>query len=74
MRTTQDAPTQREAGQVIVWRRDQLAAAGFDTPLASALAADRSWDLHALLELVERGCPPALAVAILSPLDTGVTR
>jgi hypothetical protein len=27
------------------------------------------YDLHALIELVERGCPPALAVRILGPLD-----
>ena len=25
--------------------------------------------LHALIELVERGCPPALAVRILAPLE-----
>ena len=27
------------------------------------------YDLHALIELVERGCPPELAVRILAPLD-----
>ncbi|WP_344257069.1 hypothetical protein [Terrabacter carboxydivorans] len=26
-------------------------------------------DLHALLELVDAGCPPELAARILSPLD-----
>jgi hypothetical protein len=26
-------------------------------------------DLHQLLELVDRGCPPELAVRILAPLD-----
>jgi hypothetical protein len=26
-------------------------------------------DLHELIELVERGCPPALAARILAPLD-----
>ena len=26
------------------------------------------YDLHALIELVERGCPPALAIRILAPL------
>jgi hypothetical protein len=26
-------------------------------------------DLHALIELVERGCPPPLAARILAPLD-----
>jgi hypothetical protein len=26
-------------------------------------------DLHALVKLVERGCPPPLAARILAPLD-----
>jgi hypothetical protein len=26
-------------------------------------------DIHALLELVDRGCPPHLAARILAPLD-----
>ena len=28
-------------------------------------------DLHALIELVERGCPHHLAVRILAPVDSG---
>ena len=51
------------------WRRDQLITAGFELPLAVALASDRRYDLHALLELVGRGCPPPLAVRILAPLE-----
>ena len=54
---------------VLRWRRDQLVAAGFEPPLALALAEDRRHDLHALIELVERGCPPRLAVRILAPLE-----
>jgi hypothetical protein len=27
------------------------------------------YDLHALIDLVERGCPPELAVRILTPLE-----
>ena len=54
--------------EVLRWRRDQLAAAGFELPLAQAVAQDREFDLHALIELVERGCPPRLAVRILAPL------
>jgi hypothetical protein len=26
-------------------------------------------DVHALLELVDRGCPPVLAARIMAPLD-----
>ena len=54
---------------VLRWRRDQLVAAGFEPPLAIALAQDRRYDLHAVIELVERGCAPRLAVRILAPLE-----
>jgi hypothetical protein len=54
---------------VIGWRHAQLARAGFAPALASRLARDGRYDLHALLELVDRGCAPALAVRILAPLD-----
>jgi hypothetical protein len=55
--------------QVLAWRRGRLLDAGFDPDLAGALAAERRMDLHALLQLVERGCPPALAARILAPAD-----
>jgi hypothetical protein len=59
-----------QAGQdVIAWRRDQLVRTGFPLPLASRVAADRRFDLHALIELTERGCSPELAVRILAPLE-----
>jgi hypothetical protein len=50
------------------WRRRRLAAAGFDPRLAAELAAEPAVDLHELLVLVDRGCPPALAARILAPL------
>jgi hypothetical protein len=43
--------------------------AGFDEREASRLGQDAGYDLHALLELVDRGCPPSLAARILAPLD-----
>ena len=55
--------------EVVAWRRDQLAAAGFPLPLAARIADDGRYDLHALIELAERGCAPELAVRILAPLD-----
>lgn len=56
------------------WRCRQLTDAGFSRSLAREVARDPAYDLHALIELVERGCPPALALRILAPLDewTGV--
>jgi hypothetical protein len=58
--------------QLIAWRRGQLVAAGFGEPLALTIAADAGYDLHALIELVERGCEPRLALRILAPLDGSV--
>jgi hypothetical protein len=47
----------------------QLVESGFPGALAARVAADRHYDLHALIELVERGCAPHLAVRILAPLE-----
>jgi hypothetical protein len=58
-----------QSGAVIGWRRGRLLEAGFAPDLAARLARDCRIDLHALLELVDRGCPPALADRILAPLD-----
>jgi hypothetical protein len=50
------------------WRRCRLVEAGFPVAVADAVAADPRFDLHALLQLVDRGCPPGLAVRILAPI------
>lgn len=51
------------------WRRRRLIAAGFDPALATRLTQDSAVDLHELLVLLDRGCPPRLAARILAPLD-----
>jgi hypothetical protein len=51
------------------WRCEQLTVGGFPHDLAARVAADPRFDLHALIELVERGCPHELAVRILAPLE-----
>lgn len=51
------------------WRTARLVAAGFDGALAARIARDGRFDVHALIELVERGCPPHLAFRILAPLE-----
>jgi hypothetical protein len=58
-----------ESGRIVAWRRDQLTAAGIPLPLAARVAQDDRYDLHALIELVERGCAAELAVRILAPLE-----
>jgi hypothetical protein len=55
--------------EVVVWRRDQLESSGFPPALAATIASDPRRDVHGLIELVERGCPPELAARILAPLD-----
>jgi hypothetical protein len=55
---------------LIEWRKRRLRVAGFAPAAAAALAADCAADLHALLDLVDRGCPPHLAARILAPLDS----
>lgn len=60
------------AGQpegVAAWRTDRLLAAGLGEASARALGADCVVDLHALLELVDRGCAPELAAHIVAPLE-----
>jgi hypothetical protein len=51
------------------WRRSRLRHAGCDAELAGSLAADMRYDLHAVLDLIDRGCPPHLAARILAPQD-----
>lgn len=54
---------------MVAWREERLVAAGLQPELAERLAGDCAFDLHALLELVDRGCPPELAARIVAPLD-----
>ena len=56
--------------EVIDWRERQLRASGFPSSLAVDAALDERIDLHALIELVERGCPPDLAIRIIAPLES----
>lgn len=54
------------------WRRARLLEAGFPATVVDDVAADPRFDLHALLQLVDGGCPPTLAVRILAPLPPEV--
>jgi hypothetical protein len=66
---SQKSTRDRAEGDVVRWRREHLVTAGFPPQLAAFVAEDGRYDAHALIELVERGCPPPLAVRILAPLD-----
>ena len=64
---TEERPTIQDAA-VVAWRRKQLLARGFSLAVAEDLARNCAVDLHALTELVERGCPPKLVARIVAPL------
>lgn len=58
------------AAEVRAWRRRRLLDSGFPTDVADAVVADPRFDLHALLQLLDRGCPPELVVRILAPIPS----
>jgi hypothetical protein len=62
-------PTKAPNAAILAWRTERLITAGFPARLAGSIATDGACDLHALLSLVDRGCPPELAAQILAPLD-----
>ena len=68
MSANADQP-QRSSVGVRQWRERTLVSAGFDDAVAARLAGEPEVDLHALLELVDRGCPPHLASRIFAPLS-----
>jgi hypothetical protein len=63
------ATSQTATDEVVFWRSGLLVEAGFSPSRAARAAGDARLDVHALIELVERGCPPDLAVRILAPLE-----
>ena len=69
--TQQHGPDRQEceSDEVFGWRRSQLVRSGFPEPLAARVAHDNRYDLHRLIELVESGCRPELALRILAPLE-----
>jgi hypothetical protein len=72
-RNTTPAAPPPSSGPVVEWRRRRLLAAGFAPGLAADLARGHDVDLHAVLDLIDRGCPPPLAARILAPLDPAPT-
>ena len=54
-----------ESERVERWRTDELIRVGFEPEAATVLAAEPEVDLHEAIGLIERGCPPDLALRIL---------
>jgi hypothetical protein len=69
LRIENHAGADRETTELVAWRRRRLRRAGFRPRLAHQLSGEGAVDLHALIGLVERGCPPELAARILAPLE-----
>jgi hypothetical protein len=63
-----------DRAQWVQWRAGRMERAGFPADVAARLARQDRVELHALLELIDRGCPPQLAARILAPLDAPVTK
>lgn len=61
-------PPRSELERHVEWRQRCLREAGFERETAQWLAR-QAVDLHGLLDLIDRGCPPELALRIVAPLD-----
>jgi hypothetical protein len=56
---------QTETERIERWRAEELERAGYAPRAAGRLAVRHDVDLHAAVELLERGCPADLALRIL---------
>jgi hypothetical protein len=61
----QVAYEETEVERVERWRAEELERAGFEPEAAFELALRFDVDLHAAVGLLQRGCPPDLALKIL---------
>jgi hypothetical protein len=60
-----EALEETETVDVIRWRLSQLTRSGYPLEEAVAVATRLDIDLHRASGLVDRGCPPELALRIL---------
>jgi hypothetical protein len=60
-----DLHEETESERIERWRVEELARAGYDADDAVELASRSYVDLHLAIELLERGCPPRIALRIL---------
>jgi hypothetical protein len=55
-----------EQDVVEAWRLEELIRAGYPDDAAAVLALRSDVDLHSAVRLLRQGCPPEVAVAILT--------
>ena len=58
-------PRETEQQRIERWRAEMLERAGFGAQDASELASRADVDLHTAIGLIEKGCPPEVALRIL---------
>ena len=63
--STADLQIETEAERIERWRYEALLRAGYEPSAARRIAERQDVDLHNAVELLERGCSPELAAAIL---------
>ena len=56
---------QTETERIERWRAEELERAGYEPRAVGRLAVRHDVDLHTAVELLQRGCPPELALRIL---------
>jgi hypothetical protein len=57
-----ESAAENEETRVYAWRVEQLGTLGLSTVVAEAVASFVDW--HEVARLVEKGCPPELALEI----------
>jgi len=65
MTTAEIVHDETEEQRIERWRCEVLERAGYNAAGAALVARRHDVDLHRAVELVERGCAPALALKIL---------
>ena len=63
--TAAELHEQTEIERIEAWRCQALERAGYPRDAAALLASRHDVDLHAAIQLLERGCPPETALEIL---------
>ena len=63
--STADLQIETETERIERWRYEALLRGGYEPSAARRIAERHDVDLHNAVELLERGCSPELAVAIL---------
>ena len=62
---TADVQFETETERIERWRYEALVRAGYEPTAARRLATRQDIDLHVAVEMLEQGCSPELALAIL---------